>query len=148
MEYVVLCTMIVFYFRLDNLAYLKADYQQENAKAYFTVLLSEIKGAEGYSDEYPVVFLGNLDGMDWSIRTPLEFNEIQLQGYHTNMNQFISYFADVKFLVQHCGYSYSQPSDMQKIYESEYIRNMPCYPDDGAVQVVDEVVVVKFSNAY
>jgi len=145
---IVLCMMIVFYFRLDNLAYLKADYQQENAKAYFTVVLSEIKGTEGYSDEYPVVFLGNLDGMDWSIRTPFEFNEIKLQGYHTNMNQFISYFADVKFLVQHCGYSYSQPSDMQKIYESEYIRKMPCYPDDGAVQVVDEVVVVKFSNAY
>jgi len=145
---IVMLVMILFYFRLDNLAYLKADYQQENAKAYFTVVLSEIKGTEGYSDEYPVVFLGNLDGMDWSIKTPWEFNEIQLQGYHTNMNQFISYFADVKFLVQHCGYSYSQPSDMQAIYESEYIRSMPCYPDDGAIQVVDDVVVVKFSNTY
>lgn len=145
---IVVFIMILFYFRLDNLAYLKADYQQENARAYFTTVLSEIKGTDGYSDEYPVVFLGNLDGMDWSIKTPSEFNEIQLQGYHTNMNEFISYFADVKFLEQHCGYTYSQPSDIEKIYESEYIRNMPCYPDDGAIQVVDEVVIVKFSNTY
>lgn len=145
---IVFSIMILFYFRLDNSAYLKADYQQENAVAYFTTVLSEIKGTDGYSDLYPVAFLGNLDGMDWSIKTPLEFNEIKLQGYHTNMNEFISYFADVKFLEQHCGYAYTPPADMQKIYESEYIRNMPCYPDDGAIQVVDGVVIVKFSNTY
>ena len=140
--------MILFYFRLDNLAYLKAEYQQENAQAYFTTVLSEIKGTDGYSDAYPVVFLGNLDGMDSSIKTPHEFNEIKLQGYHTNMNEFISYFAGVKFLRQHCGYAYEHPSDMREIYDSEYIRSMPCYPEDGAIQVIDEVVIVKFSNTY
>lgn len=146
---IVILVMTMYYFRLDNLAYLKADYQQEKAIAYYTVMLSEIRGTEGYTDTLPVVFLGNLgDGIDWSIKSPPEFEEIRLQGYHATMNDFISYFADVKFLEQHCGYTYTLPENMQAIHESEYISNMPCYPDDGAIQVVDGVVIVKFSNSY
>lgn len=147
---IVICIMIVFYFRLDNTAYLKANYQQENAIAYYTTLVSQIKSAESYSDKMPVLFLGSVDGQDWSIKSPKEFEEIQIQGYHTNMNNFIAYFANTKFWEVHCGYRFSEPSDSEaeRIYESAYVKKMPCYPEEGAIQVIEDVVVVKFSNKY
>jgi len=145
---IVVALMVVFYIRLDNFAYLKANYQQENALAYFTVLMSEIKGTEEYRDELPVVFLGNIDGMDTSIAPIREFDAMTLQGYHTDMNTFISYYANVLFMEVHCGYEYVEPSNLEEIKASETVQNMPCYPDKGAVRVVDDVVVVKFSNSY
>ncbi len=138
--------MLLFYIRLDNAAYLKAHYQQENAMAYFTVVMAEIKGTEGYQDGLPVIFLGNLDGMDSSIAHVTEFDRITLQGYHTNMNQFISYYAGTKFMKLHCGYAYELPENVEEIKELEYVQEMPCYPDKGAIEVIDDVVVVKFSE--
>lgn len=147
---VTICLMTMFYFRLDNTAYLKANYQQENAVAYYTTLFTQIKSAENYSDRMPVLFLGSVDGQDWSVKSPKEFESIQIQGYHTNMNNFISYFANTKFWEIHCGYRFSVPreSDIEKIKEMQYVKKMPCYPNDGAIQVIDDVVVVKFSKKY
>lgn len=143
---IVLTVMILFYARLDNAAYLKAHYQQENAFAYFTVLMSEIKGTEEYRDDLPVLFLGNLDSMDTSIAPVKEFNDITLQGYHTDMNKFISYYANVLFMEIHCGYEYSLPDNVEEMKALEQVQKMPCYPDKGSIQVIDDVVVVKLSN--
>lgn len=145
----VLCMMILYYVWLDNMAYAKANYQQEAAIAYYTVMLSEIKGTEGYSDELPVIFLGNLDGQDRSLYNPAEFEKVNLQGYHANMNEFISYFAKADiFMPIHMGYRFDDPKEPERIYESEYVKKMPCYPEKGAIQVVDGVVVVKLSKKY
>ena len=119
---IVVMSMCLFYFRLDNVAYMKADHQQENAKVYYTVLLSEIKGLDEYSDKYPVVFLGNMDGMDESIILLNEFNEIQLQGYNKNMNEFLAYSTSTWFFERHSGYYFEFPENMEEIYASEYIR--------------------------
>lgn len=142
--------MFIFYFRLDNMAYLKANYQQECAASYYTVLISQIKSTENYSDKLPVLFLGSVDGQDLTIHSPVEFEKIKIQGYHTNMNNFIAYFAKAEFLQLHCGYEYYTPSeaDVLKIHTSEYVQKMPCYPKDGSIQVVDGIVVVKFSDKY
>lgn len=140
--------MTLFYIGLDNCAYLKANYQQENAIAYSTELISRIKSVENYSDELPVLILGNVDGQDSSIAYEHEFDEIQIQGYHTNMYKFIAYYANPRFWELHCGYKIYPPADPEKIYESEYVKQMPCYPKDGSIQVVEDTVVVKFSNSY
>lgn len=145
---IMISIMIVFYFKLDNTAYLKANYQQENAIAYYTILVGQIKSADYYSDKLPVLFLGNVDGQDWSIKSPKAFDEIKIQGYHTNMNDFIAYFVNSEFLEIHCGYRFEEPANPEKIYESEYVKMMPCYPEDGSIQVVDDVVVVKLSDNY
>ncbi len=145
---IVISVMIVFYFKLDNTAYLKANYQQENAIAYYTILIGQIKSTDHYSDKLPVLFLGNVDGQDWSIKSPKAFDEIKIQGYHANMNDFIAYYVNSEFLEIHCGYRFEKPDKPEKIYESGYVKMMPCYPEDGSIQVVDDVVVVKLSDNY
>lgn len=146
---VVVCIMICFYFRLDNFAYLKAQYQQENAIAYFTTLMTEIKGVDGYIDHIPVAFVGNLgDSIDWSIDSPEEFDEVNIKGFHANTSEFVSYYAGVRFMERHCGFHFEEPENMLEISTSEYVRNMPCYPDDGSVQIVNGVLIVKFSDVY
>lgn len=144
----VICIMTVYYGGLDNAAYLKANHQQECAIAYYTTLVTQIKSAENYTEELPVLFVGNLDGQDSSIANQKEFDKIQIQGFHANMNTVISYFATPEFIELHCGYRFKRVDNPEKLYESEVVKKMPYYPADGSIQVVDDIVVVKFSDAY
>lgn len=143
---VTVAAMTIFYMRLDHAAYLQANYQQENAIAYFTVLMSEIKGTEGYKDEYPVAFLGAIDGIDTSIAWTPEFQNITLQGYNMTTPGFMDYYANIEFMRVHCGYTYTVPDNLEEIAELEEVAAMPCYPDQGSIKVIDGVVVVKFSE--
>lgn len=144
----VIAVMAVFYAGLDNAAYLKAYQQQEAALSYYTTLVTQIKSAENYSDELAVAFVGNLDGQDSSISNQSEFDEIQIQGYHANMNTIISYYTTPEYIQLHCGYYFVPANDMEKVYASEEVAQMPCYPKDGAIRVIDDIVVVKFSDIY
>ena len=140
--------MSIYYIGLDNCAYLKATYQQENAIAYSQMLISRIKSVDNYSDQFPVLVLGIAEGEDSSIAYESEFNKIKIQGFHTNLYQFIAYYANPRFWELHCGYRIYEPKNPEKYYESKDVEKMPCYPKDGSIQVIDDVVVVKLSNLY
>lgn len=87
----------IYYIRLDNIAYLKANYQQETATAYYTEVISQIKSTEKYNSNLPVLFYGAAGSMDDSIPILWRFDDIQLQGYSNNMHDFISYYAGKEF---------------------------------------------------
>lgn len=36
--------------------------------------------------------------------------------------------------------------DQTEFENSPIVKNMPCYPDDGSIKVINNVVVVKFSD--
>ncbi len=136
----------IYYIRLDNIAYLKANYQQETATAYYTEVISQIKSTEKYNSNLPVLFYGAAGSMDDSIPILWRFDDIQLQGYSNNMHDFISYYAGKEFLELHCGYTYQEPENREAIIASENFQKMPCYPCDGSIKIIDGVVVVKWSN--
>ena len=69
----------IYYIRLDNIAYLKANYQQETATAYYTEVISQIKSTEKYNSNLPVLFYGAAGSMDDSIPILWRFDDIQLQ---------------------------------------------------------------------
>lgn len=135
-----------YYARLDNAAYLKADHQQESAITYYTNVISAIKNAEGYRSDLPVLFYGTAGQGDESIANLYQYMDITLQGYGVNEQDFISYYANENFLKIYCGYTYTDPVNREQILGNEEFVNMPTYPEDGSVKVIDGTVVVKFSE--
>jgi Ca2+/Na+ antiporter len=146
-NYVVLTLFILYHMNLANISYLKANHQQEAAIAYYTEMISNIKGCEGYSSAYPVIFYGRIiDGLDLSISNYSEFNMVTLTGYNASDIAFIAYFCDDNFLKYHCGYTYQTPANRSEIIATEQFAQMPCYPEDGSIAVIDNVIVVKLSE--
>lgn len=47
-----------------------------------------------------------------------------------------------------CGYSPTQISedDILVLSQSEEVKAMPSYPDDGSIRIIDEIIVVKFAE--
>ena len=47
------------------------------------------------------------------------------------------------------GYSYNKPTskEKKKIMENPKVWEMPVYPDDGSIEVIDDIIVVRLADA-
>lgn len=119
--------------------YMSGYWTTEQTVAYFETLVTRIKSVDGYSDKYPVAFIGeNYEDDSFSNswqNTPFWY------GGHTSI--LINRYSRDWFMSNYLGYTYETVSDemLQKL-EVE-TKDMPSYPDSGSIAVIDGVVVVK-----
>lgn len=140
--YAVFILGIISYSRYDNKCYLKATYIQQETISYFTTLVTQIKNVSGYTDEMPVVYINAGNITDKSIYEMEELNNIEIS-YYGGIKAYINDYVWDRFMARWCGYSPTR-ADEETYKNLPEVLNMPTYPDDGSIKVVDEVIVVKF----
>lgn len=142
----------VMYVRYANQCYLKIEFQQQEAKSYYTSLIGRIQSAEGYRAELPVLFVNEQEIQDPTLTQMKELDFISLNTYDTTLRGYVNDHAWLYFLRRWCGYDpvlYGADAEQEEKARQDFSRRpevqaMPHYPDDGSVQVVDGVVVVCF----
>lgn len=132
----------VLFIRYDNYCYMLSEFRQAQAISYFTTLTTRIMSVNGYQKDLPVAFINeamknnNVDEIhsnyDYPATNP--FNCPMINSYVESSRAFMKYW---------CGYA---PTFVDaKLYKNNpIVKEMPCYPNDGSVKVIDNVVVVKF----
>lgn len=136
----------VYFGYLANVCYTKAAIQQQEGISYFTRLATRIQSVEGYSTSLPVAFVG-----------PREKDEEQLSLWYftsiTNIRPYqnssvINYYNWIPYMRIWCGYQPTVVSqeELDEISSTTEVQEMPCYPDDGSIQILDDVIVVKFAD--
>lgn len=139
---IILCLLIGYYSSLANETYLALEYSNKNVNAYFTELVTQIKMQDGYSPDKRLALIGKID--DESLP---EINcDYIIRGCYPT-SELINLYSREFFITMHCGYSYDMLSDEEKevIMMDQRFIDMPCYPENGGIQVIDNVIVVKFS---
>lgn len=132
------------YIYYDNSAYLKATFLQEQTIAWYDTLIGEIKGTEGYKDEYPVAYIGMYQADDMSFaHIPSMENSVKIMGYDFSMQDIVNDYKMYEFMSLRCGFEPVLYEDSEKLENKSEIREMPSYPDKGSIKVIDNVVVVK-----
>lgn len=130
----------VLYARYDNVCYMQLEMRQESAIRYFTSMITRIESIDGYKKDYPIAFVNsekkeNLSDHVFVQYDPLVTNPFGYEivnGY--NWNRFVTYW---------CGFEPTYADG--KSYENHpEVREMPAYPDDGSICIIDNVIVVKF----
>ena len=134
----VLCLM---YCRFGNIMYIKANVYQERMISYYTSLISEIKSTDMYKDEYPVVMINERNLTDKNFQN-LSWLKNYIRPYFHSY-KLLNDYAWRDFLNIWCGYKpeYLDASNFENL---EVVKNMPHYPDKGAIKVVNETVIIKF----
>lgn len=143
---IVLLVIISFvYVKFDNICYLRTEIVQQEAISYFTTLVTRIKSVEGYKDEYPVSFVyTNKNAKDDLSLTKIEqFDYIYMDPYFS-LKQYLNKYSWQRFVGIWCGYS---PTiiETDEYLEKDEIKSMNCYPDDGSIKIVDDIVFIKFN---
>lgn len=130
----------VLYVRYDNMCYMQLEMRQEAAIRYFGTLITRIESTEGYNTEYPVVYINSdqkeniSDHMFWYYDCPITnpFNMSIINAY--NWEQFMEYW---------CGFA-PEVMPAEAYLDNPEVINMPHYPNDGSIQIIDGVVIVNF----
>ena len=129
--------------RFDNQCYLKAEFQQRQAITFFTALAAQIRGTEGFSEETPVVFLNPGKIQDQTLYNIDELNFIHLPPYGEEIEGVLNSYAWRAFMERWCGFSPAWTEEAPYLNLPE-VRDMPHYPDDGSIRLVEDAIVVKF----
>ena len=130
----------ILYVRYDNMCYMLLEMRQESAIRYFTTLITRIESTEGFSSEYEIVYINEyekenlsdriLTDYDYPVTNP--FNMDLVNAY--NWQRFVEYW---------CGFDMVN-GDSTKFEDNEVVKEMPGYPDDGSIRILDDTIVVKF----
>ncbi|MBP3261379.1 glucosyltransferase domain-containing protein [Pseudobutyrivibrio sp.] len=151
----IFCTAVVTvgYVYLDNAAYYKAAIYQEQAVVYMTALIANIKSTEGFSDDMDIVFVGFNNVEDATINelaNKEQMDGIQLEKYYNSLEEMINYGVNIQFMRDHLGVGNDKIIiDEENEYAKETeIKNMPVYPNEGGIAIVDGRVIVKMGEKY
>ena len=152
----ILCTsvMTLGYVYLDNAAYFKASIYQEQANVYMTALLANIKSTEGFSDDLTIVFVGFNNVEDATINELAdheEFDGIQLEKYYNSLEEMLNYGVNIQYLRDHIGIGnenmYIEDANQDTtVSDMPEVKAMPIYPNDGSIQIIDDMLVVKMGE--
>ena len=139
-----LCASLVFvpvyYSSLANETYLSMEYSMQNINAYYTELAAQIKSLEGFSPELKVAFLG--ENQDPSI--PQIDCDYIIRGTFTPA-ELVNIYSREAYMTMHCGYGCTFVKDKESLQNDDRVKEMPAYPANGSIRIIDDVIVVKFS---
>ncbi len=143
-----LSLVIMNYIWNANGNYLSLYYTNQQTIHYFQTLVTRIQSTEGYTDELPVLYVGETIE-DASFDSSLYENAPFLYGGNITSTYLINSYSRLCWIKCYLGYNPPQLTDQKEINSfsnNAAVMAMPCYPDDGSIKIIDGVIVVKFSE--
>nr|MCR5508923.1 hypothetical protein [Lachnospiraceae bacterium] len=141
-----LAAAVITYIWFANGNYLALEYTNIHDTEYFTVLMTQIKSAEGYREDMPVALVGS-PLCDPANKRPAKIDKtFDIAGKSTTNVNAYSYW---NIMTRVIGFD---PVVRNSDEDEKYFRNlpevdaMPVYPNAGSVKVIDDTVVVKFRD--
>ncbi|MBR4314993.1 MAG: glucosyltransferase domain-containing protein [Lachnospiraceae bacterium] len=146
-----ICVLLFYYLTyntvLANNIYLNKYLTLENEKRWCNTLVTRIQSTPGYSDEYDIYIYGEKIGPNiikhdnhyvdnrrfFKSISPYDTSSIN----QYNFESFLEYYSGFKAWTFHIN---------DKSFNTDIVIDMPCYPNDGSIRVIDKRIIVKFSN--
>ena len=125
-----------------NEAYLSMYLRYENAYAFYTTLVSDIKMTPGFGETTRLAVIGSWEKPAYDTEEFLFLKQLTgVQGFTPNS------YSRQRFLEYYLGFSIPLADDEEcrKIEESQAFAEMPVYPYYGSMRMIGDVLVVRLS---
>lgn len=142
---VLLIYEMVYFSYIANVCYTKAAIQQEQTIGYFNRLIVRIQMTEGYSEGTNIAYVN-----EWNKNIenqPMWF--IDQDGYSIaayNYSSLINMYNWRDYMQMWCGFRAPEvsPEKLAEYAAMPEVQEMPTYPYDGSIKLIDGTIVVKF----
>ncbi len=140
----ILIVITFTYSYLDNVNYTRMYYVNRQVENYFSSMITQVRMTEGFSSDMKWAFLG-------SVQDPLLNNSWQTGPFYDGggaTETLINSYSNSRWISTYVGYEipYADEKTEAALYKNDVVKEMPCWPDYGSIQVVDDVVVIKLSE--
>ncbi len=141
-----LCCLIFANIQVANAVYVKKTTEQQATLSVMTRVIDRIEAIDGYvPGETPVAFMGIPDNY---LNEYEEFEDqifITGAGYKSQItypNIYKKYFS----MILKTDINVMSNKDAVKFYDDNNLEEMPKFPDNDSIKMINGTVVVKFSN--
>lgn len=143
-----LCGLILYGANINNLLYTACDQAHRATLSYATRLVSRIESCTGYEPGMEVLIIGAIstDQLSANIESYALIDHYSAPtATVATLNKHIYYYLNDWLNVP-----FEEPEDelMLSVSKTRAFRDMPLYPADGSVAVLDGRVVVKIQEEY
>lgn len=128
----------------SNVTYTSTYYVNRQTENYMASLVAQVRMTEGFDPHKEWLFVGkNSDPM---IDHP--WQKVPLYGGAEGTNRMISAYSWQAWITQYLGYKIPvvNSETAEAIKQTEAFIQMPCWPSEGSVQVINDVIVIKFQE--
>jgi hypothetical protein len=132
--------MVLMYCHFANAQYLSMNLGFEQATSYYTSLITQIKSVDGYRDDMSVALVGYDNILDSTLYRNEVMEAFNISGRDDVLAET---YSIVWFLEYYCGFSPNFTEDYDNYMDE--INEMPTYPLNGSIKIIDDIVIVKFS---
>lgn len=137
--------LVIVYIWYANGNYMALEYTKYHDFSYVQTLITKIRSVEDYSQDKPVIVVGtqindSTNGMGSLI------GDTFTVGGKADTN--LGYNSLLYLMSDYLGFSpyYGTYEEIQNWMQREVVREMPSYPADGSIQVIDDTIIVKLSD--
>lgn len=133
---------------LANQIYLKKDLEQDSALSYFTRIVDRMDSFEDYDRKStPVVFVGRADYFDENkVGFSNGYGIMGSTGNYALGAAGPSWFDRYFEYKLHYDIVTIENDELDYYKENEIVISMPSFPDEGCMQIIDGVLVVKLGD--
>ncbi len=129
---------------LANKVYIKKDLEQDAALSYFTRVVAKMDELEGYDNKTtPVVFIGmpehfksNMSGFDNNYMLGVTYSYVPGAALPSFYKQYFMYKLQYPIVTV----------DNTAYEKMKTVKNMPVFPDEGSLLMINDVLVVKLGE--
>ena len=137
--------LVIVFVWYANGNYMALEYTKYHDFSYVQTLVTKIRSVEDYSQDKPVIMVGtqindSTNGMGSLI------GDTFTVGGKADTN--LGYNSLLYLMSDYLGFSpyYGTYEEIQNWMQREVVREMPSYPADGSIQVIDDTIIVKLSD--
>lgn len=141
----VTCVLLFFYIWYGNGNYMAMEYTKYHDFAYLGTMVTQIKSLDGYSDTLPVAWIGNEISDETTEMADLFDQAFYMYG---KSESNVNFPSGLHLITKYLGYS-PQICDYETtraFMETEEVKEMPVYPSNGSIRILDDTIIVKLSE--
>ncbi len=151
LKYISVCLIFVILWgnvRTANTAYLVRDFDQDASLALLTRVVYEIENYDGYvTGKTKLALIGKPNGL---LESTSEYSAIRKMtgmkfNYVLSTTSSGYYQAYFKYVLMNPA-AIASNDIISSLKKNEIVKNMPLYPADGSISMVDDILVVKLGK--
>ena len=141
----VLALAAVNYAWQNNVNYTVLYYTDQQTIQYFSTMLTRIRSVEGYSQDKKLAIVGDL------IQDDSYFNSIgeyAVARYRGNAVTYLIGYSWQSWLDTYFGFNQPEATmeELHAVISIEDLLEMPAYPDDGSIRLVDDIIILNLGH--
>ena len=122
-----------------NMCYLKMELQYENARAFYTTLLTRVQSSEGFDEDCSLAIVGRQENLLHS------FPELDTELFMGVNRELVNIYSRENLIRFYLGQDipFAEEAAVSRLETDPRVAAMAEYPYDGSVRKIDDMIVVK-----